>query len=203
MTLFESACGSAPATSTSEAWLYRRSGNSDGAGRRGQRPGHARPHGRSLGDRDSRRRGDAFRVSHMARRAAGDRRVHVRLGAMHAKMLRMAGAMAIRPIVNLAWRWLVRGPVADLTTGRRASCDSLHSSAAPGMDGARRSTTRPDASAHRVRSSEVPNYNVGEAPRLIVGRTSMKAPVIVGSQAPATVSRSRIASASAGGSARL
>lgn len=36
------------------------------------------------------------------------------LGAVHAKMLRVAGPAALRPIAALAWRWIARGPVVDL-----------------------------------------------------------------------------------------
>ncbi len=38
----------------------------------------------------------------------------VGLGAVHAKMLRLAGPRAARPLAALAWRWLARGPVVDL-----------------------------------------------------------------------------------------
>jgi GT2 family glycosyltransferase len=36
------------------------------------------------------------------------------LGAVNAKMLRLAGWRAARPLASLAWRWLARGPVVDL-----------------------------------------------------------------------------------------
>ena len=36
------------------------------------------------------------------------------LGAVHAKMLRLAGLGALGPLTALAWRWLARGPVVDL-----------------------------------------------------------------------------------------
>ena len=36
------------------------------------------------------------------------------LGAANAKMLRLAGWRAWRPLTSLAWRWLATGPVADL-----------------------------------------------------------------------------------------
>ena len=35
------------------------------------------------------------------------------LGAAHAKMLRLGGWRAARPLAALAWRWLARGPVVD------------------------------------------------------------------------------------------
>jgi GT2 family glycosyltransferase len=35
-------------------------------------------------------------------------------GAAHAKLLRLGRGRAIRPLAALAWRWLARGPVADL-----------------------------------------------------------------------------------------
>jgi hypothetical protein len=38
----------------------------------------------------------------------------VGLGAANAKMLRLGGVRACRPIARLAWRWLTAGPVADL-----------------------------------------------------------------------------------------
>lgn len=36
------------------------------------------------------------------------------LGAMHAKMARLAGLAAVRPTASLAWRWLAGRPAADL-----------------------------------------------------------------------------------------
>jgi hypothetical protein len=42
------------------------------------------------------------------------RRYMIGLGAAYAKMLRLAGPTAVRPILDLAWRWLFAGPVVDL-----------------------------------------------------------------------------------------
>ena len=36
------------------------------------------------------------------------------LGAANAKMLRLGGVRALRPLAALAWRWLAAGPVVDL-----------------------------------------------------------------------------------------
>jgi GT2 family glycosyltransferase len=58
-------------------------------------------------------------VTHFGFRAWSDARRVIEgymfgLGAMHAKMLRLRRRAAIRPIADLAWRWLAGGPVVDL-----------------------------------------------------------------------------------------
>lgn len=49
------------------------------------------------------------------------------LGAVYAKMLRIAGRRAVQPTVALAWRWLARRPVVDLNhvPGRRMRLSSF------------------------------------------------------------------------------
>jgi glycosyltransferase involved in cell wall biosynthesis len=49
--------------------------------------------------------------------ALGERVIHgymLGLGAANAKMLRLGKLRAVQPIAELAWRWLIRGPVVDL-----------------------------------------------------------------------------------------